>query len=340
MNGLFFEQKFPYTERAKNHLKQKKILLEDVSEEEIKKALILIIRAHKEQDYLPEITNPDKENCEKEVIAFPTAKLLLSAMNITGLEEKFSDLFRKKTMSEILSEKDLESIALELADDFGIKYELCEKDFFLKIILTDYLENYFRDEESKLVNKHVEKGFVYMNTNDFARFLSEKAFKKIIDSLPIKKESIPKNIQKIARNASSQLRTIQQKNYNQKISAKINTKNFPPSMLELYNRQLGGEKLGHYERLTIALFLRQIGMNKGEMLSFFSKSPDYKKHVAEYHVDRIFEKELSAPSFKKMDDYGINITLEEKKYSHPVRYYLAKTRANNRKKNFKGEKNV
>ncbi len=332
MDSLVFLQKFPFTEKARNYLKESKVSLEDVSEVQVKKAALLISRASSGSDYFFELSSPSKEVLENEVIAFPVAKLIISNISVPNIIEKFSDLFRKKTFNELVSEKKVLDLMLLLADDFKISYDLFDENTII-VPLLQFLDIYFVDPETKLINKRVEKGKVFLNINDFARFLSEKTYKKIFDSLPIKKELIPKKFVVLSKNISPQLSIIQQKNYNEKLSGKIRIEFFPPSILNLYNKQLAGEKLSYLERLTIGGFLQQIGMHKSEMLLFFSKSPDYKKHIAEYHINRIYDVGLSAPSYKKMSEYGIIVSKEEQKYSHPVRYYIVQLRISNKKNN-------
>jgi hypothetical protein len=333
MDPIIFVQKFPFTEKARNYLKESNISLEDVSEEHIKKAVFLISRANSGKNYLLDIVSPTKEVLEKEIIAFPISKLIISSINIPNINEKFAELFRKKTFDELLKENTLDIMFL-LADDFKINYDLDNKNNII-IPLLQYLNIYFIDEETKLVNKRVEKGKVFLNNNDFARFLAEKVFQKILDSLPIAKENIPKKFVQMSKSLSPQLAKLEQKNYAQRISGKIIPELFPYSMQQLYEKQLAGEKLSYYERLSIGGFLQQIGMQKNDMLAFFSKSPDYKKHLAEYHINRIYDVQLSAPSYRKMDEYGIMVSQEEKKFSHPLRYYLMKLRQHNRTKNLK-----
>ncbi len=339
MEALVFAQKFPFSERAKNYLKESKLSIEDVSESEIKRAALIISRAFSGKNYVLDAINAGDEIYKREIIAYPISKLIISAMSTKNIKEKFADLIRKKTFSEIVNDTNSKDICLDLADDFKLKYEL-EESFFVSINLLDYLENYFIDEETKIVNKIVSNGKVYLNINDFARFLSEKAYAKVVESLPIQGENIPKKFVQLAKNISSQVYSLQQKDFEEKISGKIDPNLFSPSMKNLYEKQLSGEKLTYYERLAIGGFLQQIGMQKQEMLNFFSKSPDFKKHIAEYHINRIYEKGLSAPSYKKMDEFGIIVSREEKKFVHPVKYYLVQLREKNRKKNFGANKNV
>ena len=191
MDSLFFE-KFPFTEKAKSRLKEMDISPEDVPEAAIKKAALLISRANANKKYDLGVSNLTDEMVEMELMAFPVAKMLLSLMKTPNIGGKFADLIRKKTFDEIVDSKDSKDLSLILADDFKIKYKLSEEaEFFVQIPLLEYLNIYFVDNETKLINKSVEGGEVYLGVNDFARFLSEKTYKKIVDSLPIPKEAIP-----------------------------------------------------------------------------------------------------------------------------------------------------
>jgi len=345
MDGLFFE-KFPFSEKAKQKLKEIGISPEDVPEHAIRKAALIISRANANKKYDLDSANLTDEMVEIELMAFPIAKMFLSLMKTPNIIGKFSELMMKKTFDELVDNKDSKNLCLLLADDFKIKYTLSEEDgFFVEVPLLEYLNIYFVDNETKLINKSVEGGKVFLGVNDFARFLSEKTYKKIFDSLPISKEAIPKKYQSLARSIDSQLIKIEKKDFDLRLTGKVNPDFFPPCMKVLYAQQLAGETLSYYARLSIGAFLYQVGMSKQDMLSFFSKSPDFKKHIAEYHISRIFEKELSAPGCRKIKDYGLRVKEcdTECHYKHPMQYYIGKMRQNNRlkNKNKKGEiKNV
>lgn len=336
MEKLVFAQKFPFSTKNKELLKEMGISSESISESVVKRAALMISKASSDVNYEIDLYNSSKEFLENEVMAFPVAKMILSSMKVQGLNEKFAKLISKKTFEYIVEDDDPKEIALDLASDFELKYNLSEIEF-VEINLIDYLDIYFKGEEAKLVNKILKEGKVILNLNDFARFLSEKAYKKVIDSLPIDKKNIPDEIKKVSKSIESQLGTLTQKRFDEKLSGKIDPNLFPPSIKKIYEDGLAAKKLNHYERLTIAGFLRQSGMSQSQLVNFFAKAPNYKKQLTEYHVKRIFESELSAPGFKKMNEYGIITTKEEDKFKHPLAYYKAKIRVRNRIKNKKGE---
>lgn len=334
MDDLEFSQKFPYSDRSKNFLKELGISPVDVPEQVIKRAALLISRAHSKKEYLVDLSSNSKELLKTEVMAFPIAKMLISNMSIPNLNENFSIALAKKTFSYLVENDNPKEICLGLADDFKIKYDLSEVEF-VEIDLIEYLDNYFIYDETKLVNKLVLDGKVFLNVNDFARFISEKAYKKILDSLPLPKEKIPKEILKLSKSIENQLSVIQQKNFDEKIIGKVTPSFFPPSIKRIYDKGISGQKINHYERLTIGGFLRQVGMSQDQVIQFFSKAPNYKKQLTDYHVKRIFESKLSAPGYAKMNEYGIIIDEEEKNYKHPLQFYKSKIRINNRLKNKK-----
>ena len=333
MESLIFAQKFPFTDVAKKVVKDVDIDLNKLPEKAIVKAGELIRKADLNESFVKDF-NPYEEDIKFGLIAYPIAKLIISSMKKPNIVEKFSELIRKKTFEELV-DKNFE-LSFELADELEIKYDVIDKNF-VSVNLLDYMTIYFVDPETKLINKRVKEGIVILNKNDFARFLAELAYAKVFDSLPIKNDQIPKELVKISRSIDSQLSNIQQKRFDAKISGKMDPNLFPPSMKLLYDRGLGGEKLTYYERLAIGGFLQQVGMAKAEMMVFFSKSPDYKKHIVQYHVDRIYETELSAPGYVKMDEFGIYVDQSEKKYKHPLVYYNSKLVIKNRKKNKEAE---
>lgn len=333
MERLIFCQSFPFSENSREFLKEKKIEPQEVSETIIKRAALIISRANSNQDYIVDLNSSSKEMLENEIIAYPISKLILSVMKTPNIKEKFSILIKKKTFNAILQNSDPKKMCLQLADDFKLNYVISEeKDFFVEIKLIDYINIYFIDDESKLINKNVSSGTIYLTINDFARFLSEKAYKKVYDSLPIEKKYVPKMFEEYAKTIDSQLMVIEKKNFDLKIQGKIDPSLFPPCIQALYSDQAAGKKLSYMGRLVLASFLFQLGMQKQEMLSLFAKSPDYKKHIAQYHIDRIYQKKLSAPGCKKIADYGLRVKECDKecKNTHPVRYYISKLRIKNR----------
>jgi DNA primase large subunit len=342
MDHLLFAQKFPFSERARDILRELNISADDVSEHVVKKSALIVSRAFSNTPYVFDSLNPTKEVLQSEVTSFPIAKMFVSAMKTSNIIEKFSMFVFKNTFNNLVEDNDAFNLCLKLADDFKLKYRILEEPGFVEIDLIDYLQIFFIDKESKVVNKQVYNGKILLNSNDFARFLSEKAYAKVFSSLPILEKNIPKYILTLAKSIDSQLVVMEKKSFDLKLVGKIEPSFFPPCMLSLYTDQLAGKKLSYSARLALASFLYQLGMSKTELLTLFSKSPDFKKAIAEYHISRIYEKEISAPGCKKLAENGLKVAQCNKScnYVHPMQFYLAKLRINNRMKNSSQKKEV
>lgn len=339
MADLVFCALFPFSEQARTFLKEKNVALDNIPDYVIKRAALMISRANSGQDYIIDLSN-SHDVLENEIIAFPTAKLIVSLMRTPNVIEKFCSLVRKRTFDALVSNDNSKELCFSLADDFALSYKISEKDILrVELDLIDYLGINFVDDESKLINKHVSKGKVLLNLNDFSRFLSEKAYKKVKDSLPIEKKHIPKVFEEYAKSIDPQLAVIEKKNFDLRVTGKVDPELFPPCIKTLYTDQTAGKKLSHMARVALASFLFQVNMPKQDVSALFAKSPDYKKHLADYHVDRIFQKKFSAPGCKKMAEYDLKVKECEKEctYKHPLSYYLAKMRIKNRTKGKRGE---
>ena len=342
MEQLIFAQTFPFTETAKKILKETSLTPENVPEQAIKRAALMISRAVAGKDYSLGLSKPSREILEYEIMAFPVAKMLVSMMKVTNIEKKFSLLMQKLTFSGLLECENPKERCAELANDIGVKFKLTdEKEFFAETPVLEFLTINFNEDELKLINQSVENGKVYLNINDFARFLSEKAYIKTIDSLPIPKEHIPKKIQQLSRSLESQIIAMEKKDFDLKIEGIADPNLFPLCIKSIYTQQLEGRKLPHFSRLTLATFLKSVGMNEHEQMKIFSKSPDFKAHLAGYQLRRIYERDLSAPSCQKIAEYGLKVkecgTVCDVK--HPLQYYKREMRKKQRFKNKGGEKN-
>jgi DNA primase large subunit len=340
MEKLIFASKFPFSENAREYLKEMDVSMDKLPESAIKRAALFVSRAFSATPYFFDQENPSRAQLELELVAFPIAKMFVSLMHAPNMNEKFSLAVKKLVFSGIVETKDPKTLALALADDFKINYSITEdEEYFISLPLLEYIGIYFVDGESKLLGKNVVGGKVFLNMNDFARFLSEKAYAKVFDSLPIDPKQIPKELHSLAKSIDSQLVVIEKKTFDLKLAGKIDPTLFPPCMKFLYADQLAGKKLPYLARLSLAAFLYQLGMPKPEMMTLFSKSPDFKSHIAEYHIDRIFEKELSAPGCTKMEEYGLKVSECNKEctFKHPVQYYISKLRTKNRLLNKSGK---
>ena len=171
VEALKFSQKYPFSRTAKNVLRELDLSLDDVPIETIKRARVMIELASIGKEYEVEEIN-HSELLKNEILAFPVAKILLSFLNKNSLNEKFAIMMSKTTFNYLAKEKKRKEILLNLADDLDLKVSLSnDENFFVTLNLLDYLKINFNEEFLKLVNQKVKSGQVYLDENDFMRFI-------------------------------------------------------------------------------------------------------------------------------------------------------------------------
>ena len=303
---LQFAQRFPFSELAKKIVKENDFSLEELPQEVIDRAKVLVQQSfRKEESLTPTISSSNV--LLNEISAFPVAKILVSLINKPYATERFSSFIADAAFRHLEREKD--ELLVELASDLGIKFSLSErKDFFAEIKLMDFLQIDFLHDFMKLVNQKLEKGTVYLSRNDFGRFLRETIYKRLHESLPVPTQSVPLQLKNAAKDLEKQLIIASGTFSFTAFAGKFSEKSLPPCMEEIYNDLLLGKNVSHIARYNIAVFMAAAGMKKEEIIQLYSKTPNWNEKVSFYQVNRLFDKSgsprLTPASCIKMKEYG------------------------------------
>ena len=195
--------------------------------------------------------------------------------------EKFltEDLMREK--SEQKKRLLLSTIFKEL---FKVNVDISENDNRLfKVKITDYLmrASHFHEQDWKLINRLVHKGFVYLDADETVRLirseLSELIYNKVksmtLSTLP---EAIKTKVDELS---------IKFAPHHQYRRYKI--QDYPPCVkhaLEVMNK---GENLPHSARLMLATYMLAIGKSIEEIIMLFHNAPDYNEKVTKYQIEHL-----------------------------------------------------
>ncbi|MFH1240315.1 MAG: hypothetical protein V1672_03795 [Candidatus Diapherotrites archaeon] len=345
VEALKFSQKYPFSRTAKNVLREMNLSLEEVPIETIKRAKVMIELAAIGKEYEVEEIN-HSELLKNEILAFPVAKILLSFLNKSSLNEKFAMMVSKTTFNYLSKEKNRNEILLNLADDLDLKFSLSnDENFFVTLDLFDYLKINFNEDYLKLVNQKVKAGKVYVDENDFMRFISELVFTRIYDSLPADINNVPSKFKTMSRELALDVIASQKRYTEFKFTGKIKPEYFPPCVSEIYDSILEGKNISHSARFFLATFLAGIEMPSSEIIEIFKKAPNYKESTTKYQVERIAGKKgtkYTPPSCVKIKEYTL-CNSKTCNVKHPLSYYkreLAKEKKNKQKKNEKQTKDA
>lgn len=315
-SDLSLAQKYPFLPLTKKIVKNSGLNLDSVPEPVLERAKAMVKIAQEEKDYNPHISISE-ELLKNEVLAFPVAKILISVINSEDLFRKFSKMFENSIFSNLENEKD--EFLIDIGMDLGLKFNLAEK-YFVELSVPDFLRASFSTPFMKIVNMPVEKGFVFLERNDYCRFLSSLAATGIRNSLPVPLDGIPKVFSETASSLQKNYSEKVKKDFSSQDFGSVTPENFPPCMSKIYSELLSGLNVNHSARFAIATFLASIGMNKEQIVDLFRKTPNFNERTTAYQVSRITGgKGYSSPSCDKMRTYGLCVA--ECKVVHPVQFY-------------------
>ena len=326
ISELQFAQRFPFSREAKNILRENNLSLDELPEEVLARAEAMALNAAKGKDYYIELRS--SELLLQEILAFPIAKILVSMQKDSMLNDKFAFMLSKSFLKYLDLEKNRKDTALELARQLGIEFEIAAdsgEGFFVSIPLQNFLKIHFRRMSLKLVNQHVALGKVFLQEKRFFDFLAETILSAISASLPVPLEGIPNSLKNSARQLQQML-LASRKEFETKISGKINPNLFSDCMKSMYADLVSGKHMTHIARFYIATFLNSIGMTKEQLLELFSKQGNYNERIARYHIDRIVKQNLSPPGCAKVREAGLCPT-ENCQVRHPMSFYRRELKA-------------
>ncbi|MBS3061101.1 MAG: hypothetical protein J4215_00800 [Candidatus Diapherotrites archaeon] len=328
IDELRFASKFPFSATSRQVLKLNGFELNRVPAQVLKKAVLLIVFAqkpHKKAEYekfFSERQIGSSDLLLTDVQAFPVAKILLSAMNQPEFFDRFADLFARQTFFYLSLESNKETL-LGLANEMNSKAHPSSKQgFFAQVALTDFLEANFREDFMKLVNQQLDSGTIFLNRNDFCRFLSELSRERVASSLPVSLENVPKNFVDVSRQLKEQLAFRKRQEFDFKSLGSVDQDAFPPCMAKIYSELLAGQNVNHPGRFNLATFLVAIGMPTDQIVDAFKGAPNFDEKVTRYQVERIAghgKAKYSPSSCAKMREYELCVA--NCPVTHPLQFY-------------------
>lgn len=242
---------------------------------------------------------------EKEVLVYPTARLIVEEIGNPRLRALQAEA-ESKAVNKYLAEEDAQ-FALDLCtNSFGwtaesmgdirerAKLPIDLRTFEFKMCFENYLEVApdFHAEEWKLINRFVDKGWVYVRRKELNRLISGKVRQIVLDGrLDIPK--LPRRLTEAVQRIEAEMKTKIRQTEPFKLTGQI-TSAFPPCIQRMYDDSISGQvNLSHDARFALAAFLLRIGMSENEVNTVFGHSPDKNNRLIEYQVDHIASKRSS-----------------------------------------------
>jgi len=264
--------------------------------------------------YTPKYDSPNTE-----ILSFLASVTLLSLSNNMRLVKKFA-LYESKGI-EISLKQDMKKDSV-IANDiinsfFGNKMERRGVKYVVHV--ADYLKHSinFNEEEWKLVNQEVDKGYVHLDKNKLIRLLRTEISEYLTNK--IKKIKIP-NPPKMFVEYTSQISTLLEP------SEFKMSKEYPPCIKHAINVLNRGDNLPHNGRLMLATYMFARGMEVEDILEFYRTAPDFNEKVTLYQLEQLSGEvgsgtKYKCPSCEKLKSQGLCFRTEEcSKIINPIQF--------------------
>ena len=286
--------KYPFLAEAGQYLKDKGFTLEQFASDPdlqviVDKAYERIESAAADKTYYHELDDPNEKDTvlPLNVFSFLIAIVLLKLSGLNTLINKFS--LAEARRAEKFLQRDLVSNSDKTSEEFAIKifrdiFSVTIKktgDYFV-IPIPDYLKHAvnFHEREWKLVNRHVEKGMVFLSPHESVRLirwqLSGYIGSKIkAASIPSMSDGFEDKVKKLSNLAKKFVVTT------------IVSGAYPPCIEHAIEALNKGENLSHSGRFMLATFLLGRGQTIDEIAPLFKNAPDYNEKVTRYQIKQL-----------------------------------------------------
>ena len=309
--------KYPFLAETGEYLRDKGFNLEQLGHPDwkpiVEKAYGRIVVASTGQIYGSDIEK--LEDLDSEILSFVTAIILLKSAGIPTLIRRFS--LAEARRAEKYLEQDLRSkderkldFPVKIIQDlFSVKVTIQGDDFVIKV--ADYIKRavHFHEREWKLINRRVEKGFVFLTSHETVRLIRREldAYinSKIHSTTTI---SIPETFKERVDDL-----TALAKKFSDTVT--ISTE-YPPCIkhaIEVLDR---GENLSHSGRFMLATYLLAKGQTIDQIAPLFKNAPDYNERVTRYQIEHIAgisgnRTKYSCPSCDKLKSENLCFEIPE-----------------------------
>jgi len=271
----------------------------------------------------------DKEyaEVEDEIISFPVAVLMISAIEEDSAKRLFVESEAKR-MSSFLKEESREKL-IEISKSF--QWDMKEDRTRLRLHFTDYLRNtsHLRDRKWKLVNRLMEGGRILITQQEAARLMEEEARRYVEKLLDRRVEvALPEDLTKrIKKWRQAFLEKKGETDFGM-VPKEVKISAFPPCIKRLYEATKAGRRMSHIGRFTLTSFLLNVGFTPEEVVNLFHPLSDFSERMTRYQVehiagDRGSRTKYLSPSCKTLKTHGICVNPDElcKRVRHPLAYY-------------------
>lgn len=280
--------KYPFLPESGELVRIQEMTLYDLVESEnskvLERAKERIIEAAKRQQ-----VSDKSHDYNVELLSFPVALMLVKAIGIEHFVQRYSlaEAIRAENLLEKEGKKDLVTFIFEKLLQIPLRtvhLQVGVRLYEFTIPVIEYLKRstQIHGDRWKLVNRHVEKGFVYLTTLDLIRLIREEVSAMInskINSLAIPK--LPEKIHSVIEEVSM---FIPAKRVSDVDFVPLK---YPPCVEKSLELLKTGKNVPHFGRFLMATYLLGAGKTVDEIVSLYPRVPDFNERITKYQVEHL-----------------------------------------------------
>ncbi|MEM2736855.1 MAG: hypothetical protein QW332_01300 [Thermoproteota archaeon] len=271
------------------------------------------------------VTPQHESNYVREMLSFPLAIILVSAISNEYIRRIYSLGESRGAYKRMLREND--ETLLFIGERLGVR-GIMDNNGFIKISIPTYLNlaYVFHEHRWKLVNRIVDKGYVWVSRTEYARLIQVEVnnyvYEKTLEPIPV--TVVPQRLKEAMKTIIETWNKLEESKPSHAVSEEAGEN--PPCISRILKRMEAGENTSHFERLVIATFMIAKGKDIEEIIELFSKQPDYKYNITKYQVEHLSGlrgggKKYSVPSCRTILANGLCYPDEKcKGVKHPLGY--------------------
>jgi DNA primase large subunit len=313
--------KYPFLRQASEYIRETHFDLEDFNRPEMK---YIVDRAAErlEKEIAEGAVYHVLEKYEIEILTFLVMLILTKSIGTEPILRKHS-LFEamraeRFLVEDLKKEKNQEKKRLLLFKIFAelfkvsVDVDSSKNINIYKVKVADYLTraSSFHEEEWKLINRLVYKGYVYLDADETVRLIRSELSSLIYSRVKaMELPPLPEIIKRKVYELNQKLISHSEYHIN-KIS------DYPPCIKHALDAMNRGENLPHSARLLLATYMLTIGKNVDYIVTLFRNAPDYNEKVTKYQVEHLAgnrgsKTKYSVPSCQKLQNENLCFAIDK-----------------------------
>ena len=306
------------------------------------KERVLDALANSEVSYKPLMNDYDRL---MEVMSYPYSRMIVSMVGDRFLTKRYA-LAEAVRMNKLLNGEDLRTVAV-VSEELGITSS-ADADGIIHMGFHDYLmlSSRLKSIDWKLINTNIDKGKVLLPQDKFSRLMQNAFQDKIESELPLMTpDEFRQYLKKDVESITATLEETKKK-FSPTGGEGMKNEYLPPCIIRILDMSRRGMNLPHSARFALVTFLNALSLTYDDIIKVFSESPDFDESKSEYQIKHIIG-ELTGgegytpPECSTMKTNGLCVNpdnlCEQEWMTHPLKYYRAKSRKKDERKENNGQ---